>query len=148
MMIKGDMDAYFIGLDDPDLFKKVKNAPELSYDFSFGDMYELTFNPVGPTFPKTGELNPFSNKRIREAMNYVIDRDYVVNNIMGGLAIPKFTPLTEKMPEGQRYSDEIKKIAEKYSYNFEKGREIIESELRKMGAELVGGSGTSRAIRL
>ncbi|MEM3930186.1 MAG: ABC transporter substrate-binding protein [Candidatus Korarchaeum sp.] len=139
MMIKGDMDAYFEGIDDPDLYRKIKQSPELSHDLSFGMYFELTFNPVGPTFPKTGELNPFSNKKIREAMNYVIDRDYIVNEIMGGLAMPKFVPLVKLLPEGQRYSDEITKIETEYAYSFEKGRAIIESEMRKMGAELVGG---------
>ncbi|MEM3740649.1 MAG: ABC transporter substrate-binding protein [Candidatus Korarchaeum sp.] len=139
MMIKGDIDSYFIDLSEPDLYRKIKQSPELSYDFSFGLYYDLTFNPVGPTFPKTGELNPFSNKKIREAMNYIIDRDYIVNEIMGGLAMPKFVPFVKLLPEGQRYLDEITKIETKYAYSFEKGRAIIESEMRKMGAELVGG---------
>lgn len=139
IMIKGDMDAYFIDISEPDLYRKIKQSPELTYDFSFGLYFDLTFNPVGPTFPKTGELNPFSNKKIREAMNYVIDRDYIVNEIMGGLGAPKFVPFIKQLPEGQRYLDEISKIEAKYSYNFEKGKAIIESEMKKMGAELVGG---------
>jgi len=139
MMIKGDIDAYFIDIPDPDLYRKIKQSPELSYDLSFGLYYELTFNPVGPTFPKTGELNPFSNKKIREAMNYIIDRDYIVNEIMGGLATPKFVPFVKVLPEGQRYLDEITKIESKYAYNFEKGKAIIESEMVKMGAELIDG---------
>ncbi|MCC6029464.1 MAG: ABC transporter substrate-binding protein [Candidatus Korarchaeum sp.] len=139
MLIKGDMDVYFIDLSEPDLYRKIKQSPELAYDFSFGLYYDLTFNPVGPTFPKTGELNPFSNKKIREAMNYIIDRDYIVNEILGGLGMPKFVPFIKLLPEGQRYLDVISKIESKYAYDFEKGKAIIESEMKKMGAELVGG---------
>ena len=139
MMIKGDIDAYFIDLSEPDLYRKIKQSPGLSYDFSFGLYYELTFNPVGPTFPKTGEFNPFSNKRIREAMNYIVDRDYIINEIMGGLGTPKFLPFIRVFPEAQRYAGEMAKIESRYAYNFEKGKAIIESEMKKMGAELVGG---------
>ncbi|MEM0042230.1 MAG: hypothetical protein QXU23_07305, partial [Candidatus Korarchaeum sp.] len=41
MMIKGDMDAYFEGIDDPDLYRKIKQSPELSHDLSFGMYFEL-----------------------------------------------------------------------------------------------------------
>ncbi|HDI73787.1 MAG TPA: ABC transporter substrate-binding protein [Candidatus Korarchaeota archaeon] len=138
MMIKGDMDAYFIDISDPDLFRKIKESPELAYDFSYGLYYDLTFNPYGPEF-KNGELNPFSNPKIREAMNYVIDRDYIVDEIMGGLATPKFTCLVKALPEGQRFLDVIEDIEDTYAYNFERGRAIIDEEMRGMGAELVNG---------
>ncbi len=125
MLIKGDIDAYFIDISEPDLYRKIKQSPELAYDFSFGLFYDLTFNPVGPTF-KTGELNPFSNKKIREAMNYIIDRNYIVNEIMGGLAMPKFVPFIKLLPEGQRYLDEISKLESKDAYDAAKGTGIIE----------------------
>jgi peptide/nickel transport system substrate-binding protein len=35
----------------------------IQYTQQNGLIYELTFNPVGPTFPGTGELNPFSRLR-------------------------------------------------------------------------------------
>ncbi|MDK2372135.1 MAG: ABC transporter substrate-binding protein [Candidatus Korarchaeota archaeon] len=137
MLIKGDMDAYFIDISDPVAFKKIKESPQLEYDFSYGLYYELTFNPVGPTY-KDGRLNPFSVPRIREAINYVIDRDYIVNEIMGGLAVPKFTCLVKALPEGQRYIDVLDEIEDMYSYDFEKGKAIIDAEMRKLGATLVG----------
>jgi len=136
MMVKGDMDAYFIDIPDPDLYRKIKQEPSLAYDFSFGLYYELTFNPA--EF-KTGELNPFSNPKIREAINYIVDRKYIVNEIMGGLATPKFLPIIKVFPEGKRYSAEFEKIEKEYAYDFAKGKAIIEEEMRKMGASLVGG---------
>jgi len=136
MMVKGDMDAYFIDIPDPDLYRKIKQEPTLAYDFSFGLYYELTFNPA--TF-KTGEFNPFTNPRIREAINYIVDRNYIVNEIMGGLATPKFLPIIKVFPEGKRYADEYAKIEKEYAYDFAKGKAIIEEEMKKMGATLVGG---------
>ena len=136
MMIKGDMDAYFIDISDPDLYRKIKQEPTLAYDLSFGLYYELTFNPA--EF-KTGEFNPFTNPRIREAINYIVDRNYIVNEIMGGLGTPKFLPIIKVFPEGKRYADELAKIEKEYAYDFAKGKAIIEEEMKKMGATLVGG---------
>jgi len=138
MMIKGDVHAYFIDISDPELFRKIRESPELTYNLSYGLYYELTFNPVGPIYGKN-EFNPFSNPRIREAINYIVDRDYIVDEIMGGLAVPKFVPLVRGLPEYQRHKDFIAKLEEKYSYDFEKGKEIIFEEMKKMGAELRDG---------
>ncbi|MGB9857300.1 MAG: ABC transporter substrate-binding protein [Dictyoglomaceae bacterium] len=138
MMSKGDIDIYFNEISDPQLFRRVKEDPNLTYGTSFGLYYELTFNPVGPTY-KDGRLNPFSNKKIREAMNLVIDRQYIVDEIMGGLGEVKLLPLNKGFPEYERYKDTIEKLEMTYKYNFEKGKSIIASEMKKMGAELKGG---------
>jgi len=138
MLEKGDMHLYLIDVSDPDLFQKVKASPNLKYKYAFGLFNELTFNPVGPTF-KNGELNPFSNPRIREAMNYIIDRNYIVDEIFKGLAKPKWVSFISAFPEYGRLADVIKLLEAKYSYNFEKGKEIIYEEMSKMGATLKEG---------
>ncbi|MEM0450878.1 MAG: ABC transporter substrate-binding protein [Nitrososphaerota archaeon] len=139
MLLKGDMHVYFRDLRDPELFRRVKESPDLWYVYSYGLFYELTFNPVGPEFPATGKLNPFSVPRIREAMNYLIDRNYIASEIMGGMAVPRFTALTPAFPDYARYADTIKQIEKEYAYNFEKARQIITEEMRKLGAELRDG---------
>ncbi|RLE95953.1 MAG: ABC transporter substrate-binding protein, partial [Thermoprotei archaeon] len=134
MMEKGDMHLYFIDISDPDLFARVKASPNLKYKFAYGLYNELTFNPVGPEF-KNGEFNPFCNPRIREAMNYIIDRNYIVNEIYKGLAKPKWVPLISAFPEYGRLADVIKLLEARYKYDFEKGKNIIFEELTKMGCE-------------
>ncbi|MCI4409495.1 MAG: ABC transporter substrate-binding protein, partial [Thermofilum sp.] len=138
MLKTGDLDIYFIDIGDPDLFKTIKESPELAYDFSFGLYYDLTFNPVGPEF-QDGTLNPFSDPRIREAMNYIVDRKYIVDEIMGGLATPKWVPVSKGFPEYERYKDVIQSIENEYQYNFDKGKQIITEEMQKLGAELKDG---------
>jgi peptide/nickel transport system substrate-binding protein len=138
MLKTGDLDIYFIDIGDPDLFKTIKESPELAYDFSFGLTYELTFNPVGPEF-QDGTLNPFSDPRIREAMNYIVDRKYIVDEIMGGLATPKWLPVSKGFPEYERFKDLIQSIENEYQYNFDKGKQIITEEMQKLGAELKDG---------
>jgi len=135
MIDKGDAQVYFSDVRvDASIAQKIKTDPNIKYKYSFGLYFELTFNPVGPEFPKTGKLNPFSNPRIREAMNYIVDRNYIVNEIMLGFAVPKWLPLVSQFPEYAKLADTVKLLEAQYSYNFEKGKEIIFEEMAKMGA--------------
>ncbi|MEM1556585.1 MAG: ABC transporter substrate-binding protein [Candidatus Bathyarchaeia archaeon] len=139
MLLKNEIQVYFRDIGDPKLFEKIKASPDLWYVTSYGLYFELTFNPVGPEFPATGKLNPFSVPRIREAMNYLVDRKYICDEIMAGMAVPKYTVLTPAFPDYARYADVIKGIEKEYSYNFDKAREIITEEMIKLGAELKEG---------
>jgi peptide/nickel transport system substrate-binding protein len=142
MLLKNEMQVYFRDLRDPELFKKVRESPELTYVMTYGLYFDLTFNPVGPEFPATGKLNPFSVPRIREAINYLVDRNYIANEIMGGLAVPRYTALAPSFPDYARYADLIRRLEREYAYNFDKARTIIGEEMQKLGARLEGGKWT------
>lgn len=79
----GEFDIYTLGVSQADLFKKIKASPKLDYEVSFGSYNELTFNPAGPVFTGTGKLNPFAIPAIREAVNWLIDRDYLTKEVLG-----------------------------------------------------------------
>ncbi len=135
MISKGDMHAYFIDVRvDPKLAERIKTDPNIAYKYAYGLYFELTFNPVGPEF-KDGSFNPFSNPRIREAMNWLIDRNYIVNEIMLGFARPKWFPLVSAFPDYARLADVLKPLEAKYSYDFDKAKTVIFEELVKMGCE-------------
>ncbi len=136
-----DIDIYAYTVSDPELYKKVKDNKDLNYAESFGSYTELTFNPVGPEYGE-GELNPFSNPKIREAVNWLIDRDYIVEEIYGGLAIPKFLPITSAFPDYARYIDTVRALEAKYAYNLDKAKEVITAEMEGMGAEMTDGKWT------
>ena len=130
MLEKGDVDVYFRDIGDPVLFKRIRASPDLTYEFSYGLYYEITFNPVGPE-TLDGKFNPFYNPKIREALNMAIDRQYIVDEIMGGLGIPKFVPVCNGFPDYERHKTIISQLEAKYAYNFEKAREIIYNEMIK-----------------
>ncbi|MCS7220857.1 MAG: ABC transporter substrate-binding protein [Anaerolineae bacterium] len=123
-------------ITNPELFPRVRDSEKLRYTQSFGSYNELTINPAQCT---DGRLNPFANAKIREAMNWLIDRNYVAQEIYGGLAVPKFLPITSAFPDYARYVDKVRELETKYAYNLEKAREVITAEMEAMGAELVGG---------
>ncbi len=129
-------DSY--GSTNPGLYQDVLNNSELTYSFSKGVYYELTFNPYGPMF-NDGRLNPFSNTAIREAINYLVDRQWIIQNILGGLGRPKFLPITTDFPEYQRYRSTAQALEAQYAYDLPHAQAVIATEMTAMGAVLNGG---------
>lgn len=83
----GDLDIYASAESQAVSFATIQEDPNLDYYTTFGSYSELTFNPV-PVF-NDGRLNPFGIRKVREAMNKLIDRDYIAQELYGGLALPK-----------------------------------------------------------
>jgi peptide/nickel transport system substrate-binding protein len=69
-------------------------------------------------------------------MNMLIDRNYIVQEIYGGLAIPKVSSLNSSFPDYARYVDVSREIEAKYAYNPEKAKETIAAVMAEMGATL------------
>ncbi|MFH2102410.1 MAG: ABC transporter substrate-binding protein [Chloroflexota bacterium] len=134
----GEIDVYAYSVNDPNLFETVKADPNLDYTVAFGSYNEMTFNPYGPTFID-GRLNPFSVAKIREAMNWLINRDYVAQEIFGGLATVKFTSLNSSFVDYARYVDTCRSLEAYYAYNVEKAQQIVAPEMEALGATLVDG---------
>lgn len=135
MLTAGQMDLYAFGIRDPELARKVKASPALGYETSYGGSVELTLNPVGPTF-KTGALNPFSVPAIREALNWLVDRNYIAQEIYGGLAVPRYLPINTIFPDYARLAHVAKALEAYYVPNPEKAKDVITQEMQRLGAEL------------
>lgn len=135
----GDIDVYAYTVSNPEVAKKVADSPNLAFSRSFGSYNELTFNPSGPVFEATGKLNPFAVPAVREAMNWLIDRDYIAQEIMGGMAVPRWTPFNGASTDYARMADVARSLELKYAYNKEKADEVISAEMEKLGATKVDG---------
>jgi peptide/nickel transport system substrate-binding protein len=129
----GAVDLYASNLSTPQDFQAIEEAG-LERSYQFGLYYELTFNPVGPEFEGTGGLNPFSSAAIREAMNWLVDRDYIDQEIYGGTATPKFFSLVSGFPDYARYVDTIRPFETIYAYDFDKAEGVFTTEMEAMGA--------------
>ena len=81
-------------------------------------------------------MNPFSNRKIREALNWLIDRDYVNQEIYAGGSLPKLLPVTTQLVEYTNLIDTARALESKYAYNVEKAKEVVDAEMPGMGAEL------------
>lgn len=129
----GELDIFTLGISQADLFQRIKQSSKLDYDVSYGSYNELSLNPAGPVL-NNGKLNPFAVPAIREALNWIIDRNYIANEIMGGLGVPRYTALNTAFADYARYADIARKLELKYAYNLEKGTQIIAEEMTKLGA--------------
>lgn len=134
----GEIDVFANSVSDPEVFQSIQGAG-LNYAQAFGNYSELTFNPAGPVFEGTGKLNPFAVPAVREAMNWLIDRNYIVEELYGGLAVPRYLAITRAFPDYARLVDVARQLELKYAYNPEQAREVITAEMEKLGAEQVDG---------
>ncbi|GIV74265.1 ABC transporter substrate-binding protein [Caldilinea sp.] len=135
----GDIDVYAFQVSNREVAAKVAASPALKTYRSFGSYNELSFNPVGPVFESTGKLNPFAVPAVREAMNWLIDRQYVAQEIMGGLATPRYVPFNTASGDYALMADVIRALEAKYAYNPERAEEVISAEMEKLGAMKVDG---------
>lgn len=134
----GELDVYAYGVSDPAIFQKVSASPALGFERSFGSYSELTFNPAGPVL-EDGKLNPFAVPRVREAINWLVDREYIAEEIHGGMAVPRYLPITSAFPDYARLADIARQLELRYAHDPERAKAVITEEMGKLGATLVGG---------
>ncbi len=143
-LIDGEIDIFTETLTREDLLERTQEAPELEYVENFGSYQELTLNPAGtpdePYFEGTGELNPFAHPEIREALNWLVDRNYIADELYGGMAEPKYTLSGTAFAEYARYIATQREIEVEYAHNPERASEQIQNAMMEMGAELDDGS--------
>jgi len=135
----GELDVYAEPITDPALAQRIADSPYLEGDRSFSNYCELTLNPAGPVFSGTGKLNPFAVPRVRAALNWLVDRDYIAHEIYGGLAEPRWLPIHPISADYAGLADAARALELEYGYDPERARQVIAHEMRVLGATLVGG---------
>jgi len=138
MLASGQMHIYAYGLSDPDLKKHIETSQDITYTLSYGNTWELTINPSGPVW-QNGKLNPFAVAPIREALNWLIDRNYVAQELCFGLARPKFLPIVSAFPDYARLADVARALEVKYAHNPGKTKATLTREMPQLGATLKDG---------
>ena len=134
----GAIDFYSFNLAS-DSFPAIQESG-LSYTQAFGGYYGISLNPA--VFADTTQLNPFSNRKIREALNWLVDRNYINQEIYAGGSLPKLLGITTQLVEYTNLIDTARALEAKYAFNEERAQEIIDAEMPGMGAELVDGKWT------
>ncbi|MHB0987890.1 MAG: ABC transporter substrate-binding protein [Bellilinea sp.] len=115
----GAIDIYAAGLSSASLPEI--EAAGLSYAKQNGLYYELTFNTHGPFFSEsTGKVNPFVFAKAREALNWLVDRDYINREVYNGGALPKFFSIITQFPDYANMAETVRRLEAKYAYDPEK----------------------------
>ena len=129
----GDLDMYADDIAGEAAIQAI-NSENLQTRTQYGLYDELMFNTG--TCADTAVLNPFQSQRIREAMNWAVDRDYIASELYNGLAVPKYTPVSEAGADRARFAAEIAAIEAAYAYDLERANAVVTEEMEAMGATL------------
>jgi peptide/nickel transport system substrate-binding protein len=92
----GALDMYFFGIP-LEAADDARNDPRLKvYDKTAGSL-GLLINPAPAAEPNI--VNPFQFREVRYALNYLIDREFVINEILRGYGSPLIGPFGIYSPE-------------------------------------------------
>ncbi|MFO7637654.1 MAG: ABC transporter substrate-binding protein [Clostridia bacterium] len=134
----GDIDIFAASLSRKEDLIAINNAG-LDKSTQYGLFYEMTINPVGPVFEGTGKLNPFASKEVRQALNMLLDREYINQEVYGGGAFPKYVNFVSGLPDYARYVEVAREVEAMFAYDMDKAKEIITAEMLAMGATVSDG---------
>jgi len=129
----GDIDYYIFGLR-PAQAEALKGDPDIVLYYAPAGLVDIVLNPAPA---KEGELNPLSIREVRFALNYLVDRDYIISQIYKGFAAPMVTFLSSYDPDFVTIYD----IVAKYDFKYDPvtANNIITQALTKVGATKIGG---------
>jgi peptide/nickel transport system substrate-binding protein len=128
----GAIDLFFETCSEAENYAIAKADPNMTTTTSTGLSFQLMPNVVACA--DTNVLNPFTSAKMREAMNWMIDRNYIAQEILGGLGTARYTLLDTYAPDYARYATAIGKIIAQYGYNMEKAQAVVDSEMTAFGA--------------
>ena len=127
----GNLDLYYSRIPS-ELLETPESRQNLDVFYVTGGSYSILANPAeGETF------NPFSNREIRFALNYMIDRKLVVDELMGGYGVPMVANYGPYDPDYLSILSEIEKFH--FRYNPEYANEVMSKVLTDKGAQKTGG---------
>ncbi|MDP8003711.1 MAG: ABC transporter substrate-binding protein, partial [Caldisphaera sp.] len=95
--------------------------------------YDVLLNPLNTSFG----FNPFMFQPVRYAMNYIVDRSYFVDNILGGYGTPTYGPYAGEY-EGLMTSNASAPYIDIH-YNLTYANQTIYNTLIKHGAQYING---------
>ena len=125
----GFLDTYFFPIPQ-EAANSAKNDPRLNvYDKTAGSLGFLV-NPAPAGDPNV--LNPFQFREVRYALNYLIDRDFVINEILKGYGSPLVDPFGMYSPEYLNIIDTVESFG--FRYNPSLATSTISSAMTAAGA--------------
>ncbi len=126
----GNLDVYYHAVP-PDRVEDPRDREGLRVYDSTGGSYSILANPAEPA---SGALNPFSLREVRFALNYMVDRGLVVNELMGGYGVPMVSNYGPFDPD---YMDILEAVRQ---FNFEYSPALA----RSMAGGAMEAAGASR----
>ncbi|MDH3696945.1 MAG: ABC transporter substrate-binding protein [Nitrosopumilus sp.] len=125
----GNLDTYYHTIS-PDRLENYQDREGLQVFDSTGGSYSILINPA-----ESDKYNPFSNRDIRFALNYLVDRKLIVNELMGGYGSPIISYYSPTDPEYLTVIEQLETFNFEYKPTF--ANEIISRVLEEEGANKI-----------
>ena len=122
----GNLDMYYYRISSDRLENNQAREGLHVFD-STGGSYSILVNPA-----ESEVFNPFSINEVRFALNYLVDRKLIVNELMGGYGSPIISYYGPSDPEYLTILQELERFNFKYNPNL--AEEIITESLIEKGA--------------
>ena len=135
---RGNLHAWLWPLRTPEGKMYAAKSTTVETETAYSGCFNLAINPYNTT-ETTGEFNPFCIREVREALNWYIDREFIVREIMDYFALPHYTVFPPVCMDYQRLYSEMKAIETEYSYDPVHAEEVITQALLDAGCEKIGG---------
>lgn len=135
---RGSHHVFAQGISNPTVYRRLRDSAKTAQERSYGSSAELTLNPAGPELD-TGALNPFAVAEIREALNWLVNRRHVAEEIYGGLAVPRVLPINTAFPDYARLAEVARKLELRYQHAPERAERVIREQMQALGARLEDG---------
>jgi peptide/nickel transport system substrate-binding protein len=126
----GKIDTYFANIP-LQAVSDAQSDPTLNVYQTTGEFSDLLLNPA-PAKASSGDLNPFSIRQVRFAMNYLVDRDFVVNEILKGYGTPLMDPFGIYSPEYLNVINTVQSFG--FRHSPEIAQKLISDAMLRAGA--------------
>ena len=127
----GNLDLYYYRISS-DRLKDADSRDGLQVFESTGGYFSILLNPSD-----AGEFNPFSIREVRYALNFLVDRNLIVNELLGGYGAPMISNYGIFSADYLGIVDVLE--AFQFNYNPSLANEIITEQLYDVGAKKVDG---------
>ena len=127
----GNLDLYYYRIS-PDRLENKQTTEGLKIYDSTGGSYSLLINPA-----ESNKFNPFSEKDARFALNYLVDRKLIVNELMSGYGSQIISYYGPTDPEYLTIIKELESF--NFKYNPTLANKVISESMIERGAEKIDG---------
>jgi len=126
----GNLDIYYSAIPF-DRISDPQSREGLKIFQSTGQSYSLLVNPA-----HSEKFNPFSIRDVRFALNYLVDRELIVDELLGGYGVPMVSAYKPFDPDYLLILGELESF--NFRYNPALAEELISNALIKSGAQKIG----------
>ena len=125
----GNLDLYYYRISS-DRLKDADSRDGLQIFESTGGYFSILLNPTN-----SGEFNPFSIREVRYALNFLVDRNLIVNELLGGYGSPMISNYGIFSADYLGIIDVLESFQFRYNPNL--ANQIISEQLENAGAQKI-----------